>query len=179
MPVESDAVAHALGEHLDVRSVGLHPQDGRHHGRRHADVARRADRHVQQVVGTEGDELPRVAGLRVRQAVTHDDRRGRRVEVPLDVVEPQQPARGRHVERAVSHRDAVGLIEPAGDHHHAVGLVVAVAIDDRMHLAGVRDPTNTVPCGPSAIARAFSTFSANTSTWNPAGTTNWLSGGAA
>src|SRR5438034_3304751 len=38
----------------------------------------------------------------------------------------------------------------------------------------VHDPTNTVPRGPSAISLAFPTLSANTVTWNPAGTTHWL-----
>ena len=76
VPIEPDAVAHALGEHLHPGSVGLHPDDGRHHGRRRADVARRADRHVEHVVRPEGDELPRVAGLRVRQVVADGDRRG-------------------------------------------------------------------------------------------------------
>ena len=36
------------------------------------------------------------------------------------------------------------------------------------------DPTNTVPCGPSAIDRAPSTLSAKTVTWNPGGTTHLL-----
>src|SRR6185503_9821713 len=62
VPVEADAVAHALSEHLEVGPVGPHPQYGRNPGRRHADVARRADRYVQQIVGSEGDELPRMAG---------------------------------------------------------------------------------------------------------------------
>ena len=76
------------------------------------------------------------ARLRIRQVVTNGDRRGRRIEVFLDVVEPQEPARGRDVQRAVAHRDAVGLIEAARDHHDPVGLVVAVAVDDGVDLAG-------------------------------------------
>ncbi len=118
-------------------AVGLHPHDRGGHRRRRADVARRTDRHVQHVVRTEGDELPGVAGVRIRQVVADRDRRGRRVEVLFDVVEPQEPARGRHVQRAVAHRDAVGLIETAGDHHDAVRLVIAVAIDHGVDLAGV------------------------------------------
>ena len=75
-------------------------------------------------------------GLGFGEIVADRDRRGRRVEVLFDVVEPQEPARGRHVQRAVPHRDAIGLIEAAGDHHDSIGLVVAVAIHDRVHLAG-------------------------------------------
>ena len=74
--------------------------------------------------------------LGVREVLPDDDGRWGRVEVLLDVIEPQNPARGRHVQRAVSHRDAIGLIETGRDHHDPVGLVVAVAIDDRVHLAG-------------------------------------------
>ena len=55
----------------------------------------------------------------------------------FDVVEPQQPARGRDIERAVPHRDAIGLIEAAGDHHDAIGLVVPVRIHDGVHLADI------------------------------------------
>jgi hypothetical protein len=74
---------------------------------------------------------------RIREIVAHHDRRGRRVEVVLDVVEPQQLTRGRHVQRAVPHRDAVGLREPPGNRDDAVGLVIAVAIDDGVHVAGM------------------------------------------
>ena len=55
----------------------------------------------------------------------------------FDVVEPQEPTRGRHVQRAVPHRDAIGLIETAGDHHDTIGLVVPVSIHNGVHLAGI------------------------------------------
>ena len=58
----------------EVRSVGLHPQNGRDHRRGDADVAWRADRHVQMIVGAERDELPEVSGVGIRQAVSHDHR---------------------------------------------------------------------------------------------------------
>ena len=76
-------------------------------------------------------------GLRIGQVVADRDRRGRRVEVLLDVVEPQEPTRGRHVQGAVPHRDAIGLIETAGDHHDPIGLVIPVGIHDGVHLAGI------------------------------------------
>ena len=137
VPIEPDAVAHAFGEDFLPGPIRLHPHDRRHHRRRRADVARRPDRHVQQVVRAEADELPRVAGLRVRQVVANRDRRGRCVEVFFDVVEPQEPARGGHIQRAVPHRDAIGLIETAGDHHDTIGLVVAVGIHNGVDLAGI------------------------------------------
>jgi len=53
----------------------------------HADVARRADRHVEPAVGTEGDELPAVMAI-ARIPVGDDDGRRRPVEARLDIVEP-------------------------------------------------------------------------------------------
>ena len=55
--------------------------------------------------------------------------------MPLDVVVSQDPARGRDIQRAVAKGDAVGHLETAGDQHDAIRLVIAVAIDDRVHLA--------------------------------------------
>jgi hypothetical protein len=78
-----------------------------------------------------------VAGLRVRQIGANRDRRGRRVEVLFDVIEAQQPTRGRHIQGAVAHRDTIGLIETAGDHHDPIGLVVPVTIDHGVHLARI------------------------------------------
>jgi hypothetical protein len=89
IPIEADGVAHALGEHFKVRPVGLHPQYGRCHRRREADVACRTHRHVQQIVGSEGDKLPRVSLARIRQIITDDNRGRRRVEVLFDVIETQ------------------------------------------------------------------------------------------
>src|SRR6266481_1230604 len=92
VPIEADGVAYALGEHLEARPVGLHPQYRRCHRRRQADVAQRADGYVEQIVGPEGDEFPRVTGHRIREIIT-DDNRGRwRVEAFFDVVEPQDLA---------------------------------------------------------------------------------------
>ena len=81
----------------------------------------------------------------------------------FDVVEPQQPARGRHIQGAVPHRDAIGLIEAAGDHHDTIGLVVPVGIHDRVHLADILRSDEHRALRTEAIERAFSTFSANTS----------------
>ena len=55
----------------------------------------------------------------------------------FDVVEPQEPARGRHIQGAVPHRDAIGLIEAAGDHDDTIGLVVTVAIHHGVHFAAI------------------------------------------
>jgi hypothetical protein len=55
----------------------------------------------------------------------------------LDVIEPQQPACGCDIQRAVPNRHAVGLIQPAGNHHDTIRLIVLVRVDDRVHLADV------------------------------------------
>jgi hypothetical protein len=68
------------------------------------------------------------------------DRLRRRVEVLFDIVEPENLARGRHIQCAVAHRDAVRLTETGGNRDDAVGLVVAVAIDHPVDVAGVLRP---------------------------------------
>ena len=54
----------------------------------------------------------------------------------------------RDVQRAVAHRHAVGLVEAAGDDHDALGLVVAVTIDDGVDLARVLRSDEDRPFGP-------------------------------
>jgi len=98
---------------------------------------RRPNRRVQHVVRSERDELPRVALIRVRKLVVDGDRRRRRVEVLLDIVEAEDLTGGRHIQRAVAYRDAVRLTEPRGNRDHALGFVVAVAIDDGIDVARV------------------------------------------
>ena len=63
-----------------------------------ADVARRADRHVELAVGAEGDEPAAVVRLR-REAVGDDDRRRRLREVVVDGVEAQDARDRADVER--------------------------------------------------------------------------------
>ena len=55
----------------------------------------------------------------------------------LDIVEPEQPAPRCHIEGSVTHRDTIRLVQTAGNEHNTIGLVVAVLIHDRVHLAGV------------------------------------------
>ena len=142
-------------------SVGLHPDDGRHHRRRRADVARRADGHVKHAVRSEGNELPRVAGLWVREVVTDRHRSRRYVEVALDVVEPEDRPRSP-VQRTVPHRDTIGRSRPFAINTTRSALWSPLESTTACSLPAVREPTNTVPFGPSAISRAFSTFPAKT-----------------
>src|SRR5690606_8951054 len=64
MPVESDGVANSVCKHLQLAAGGAQPQDGRKPlVVVLADIARSADRHVQKIVRTDGDELPSVMAL--------------------------------------------------------------------------------------------------------------------
>ena len=95
-----------------------------------------------------------MTGAGIRQTVTDDDRSWWRVEVSFDVIEPQDPAIGRHIQRAVVNGDTIRLIETAGDHHDTISLVVAVAIDDRVYLAGEhRSDEHRAPRSERQLAR--------------------------
>src|SRR6185503_6528259 len=129
MPCESDSVADALRVDLLPGAIWFHSDDGCGHRLGQADIARRADRHVQHVVRTKGDVFPGVAGLRVWQVATKRDRRRRGVEVFVDVIESQQTARGRDIERAVSYRDPIWLVETTGD-DDPIRLVIPVGVNE-------------------------------------------------
>ena len=135
VPVEAHGVAHAARERLEPRAVRPHAQDGRVPvvGRL-ADVARRADRHVQHPVGAEPDELPAVVAILRERGVHHHGPR-RRCELFLDPVEPEHPAHLCHEERPVAERDTVGLVEAPGDHPRLVGAAVGVEVPQRVHHA--------------------------------------------
>ena len=140
MPGEADTVADAFGVGLESGPVRLHPEDRGGLRRRRADVAGRANRDVEHVVRSEGNELPGMALIRIRQVVEDGDWLGRCVEVLLDVVEAEDLARGGHVQCAVPHRNAIGLAQAAGDGQDLIGLVIAVAVDDRVDVAHVLGP---------------------------------------
>ena len=126
-----------------------------------ADVARRADRHVQQAVGAEPDELPSV--MPVGRKLVGDDRgRARGLELRLDVVEAEDAVDLGDIQRAVAERDAVRHVEAADDGDDAIGLAVLVLVAQRVDVAGAPLPTNTVPPGLCASDRALRTPSAQT-----------------
>ena len=104
-PVEADRVAHAARDRLDRAAVDVHALDHAVAIVRQADVARRADRHVELAVGTEGDEAPAVVRLRGK-AVADDHRRRRRGELVVDAVEAQHARQRADEERAVAVGDA-------------------------------------------------------------------------
>ena len=87
MPVETDSVANAAGEHLRRRSVRLHPGD---RGESWivgalADVAGSTDRNVEQAIRTETEILPAVVTF-FRQTVDNHGCGWRRLEFRFDRV---------------------------------------------------------------------------------------------
>ena len=108
----------------------MHPKDGAVVALRAAHIARRADREIEKAVWPELQHLPAVMPLG-RQPVG-DDRRGRRiVQSRLDVVEAEDGADGRHVERPVAERDPARHPQPRCDLAHALAAAVAVFVGHR------------------------------------------------
>ena len=139
MPIETDRVAHAARVGLQLRAVGLHAQDGGIAIRVGlADVAGRADRHVEPAVGPEGDELPAVVAF-LRQLVGDDDGR-RRIGQPLrDAVQAQDAVDGGDVEAALPVGHADRHVQSAGDDVELAGAVLLVQLQ-RVHLALAHRP---------------------------------------
>lgn len=130
VPGEADRVADAVGEDLAVAAVGIQAGEARvDRVIAEADVARRANGHVELPVGTEVDELPAVMAVG-REVVADDDRCGRIVEVGLDVVVACDPRILSDVEVAVMHRDTVRRVETVGDDDDALAAAVAVLVAD-------------------------------------------------
>ena len=92
-----------------------------------ADVARRADRHVELAVGAEGDEAAAVVRLRGK-AVADEHRRRRRGELVVDAVEAKHARQRADEERAVAIRDAGRQLQVGGDGAH-VGAAARPVLD--------------------------------------------------
>jgi len=58
--------------------------------------------------------------------------------VILDVAQDQDAADRRHIQVAVMEGYPDRPLQPRGDHPHAVGAAVVIAVGQRVHLAGVR-----------------------------------------
>ena len=124
MPVETLRVAHAGGDHLHARAVRVVAADLRVLLGRLADVAGRAERHVELLVRAEGEVLPVVVLLgRQVEFGRHVDRL--HVGLVLDVVEAQHLVDRHDVQRAALDRDSRGLREFV-DHDAARALVAGV-----------------------------------------------------
>ena len=135
MEVEADGVAHAAGDDLRPPAGEVDPGDRRvQRPRRLADVARRADRHVEPAVRAEGDELPAVV-LVGREGIAHDLGLRRSREVAGHVAESQDAAHLGDVQGAVAEGEPARQVEPARQHVDLIRPVIAVPVDHRVHLA--------------------------------------------
>ena len=135
VPVETDAVTDAVGEDLEVRSVGPNPEDaGVALVSRQADVARGAHLEVQPSVGAEAKELPPVIRFG-RKAVQDHDRVGGIVEPGFDPIVPEDAAHLRYVQRTVTERHPVRHGQPGRDRMNHLGGAVTIAVDHGVHPA--------------------------------------------
>jgi hypothetical protein len=148
VPVEPDGVAHAPGEDLDVPAIGPHPED-RPEPRiaRQADIAGRPRPHIEEPVGSEGDEPEPVPPL-TRQGVgqEHGWTGGR--ETVFDRIEAPEIAEVGDVERAALEGDAVRGIEPARQPVRRVRSPVAVRVHERMDCLTVPHADEHRPARP-------------------------------
>lgn len=136
LPVEADGIADAVGDIFQAAAVGVHAGELGVGLALVAQVAGRADRHVELAVRAERDELAAVP-CRGGQAVVHRLRLRRIVQVMLDVMQHQDAADRRDVQVAVPEGDADRHLQAAGDDAHLVDAAVVVAVGERVDLAGV------------------------------------------
>jgi hypothetical protein len=146
LPVEPDGVPDAARDDLGAGPVGLEARDRRIGVAAPADVAGRADRHVEESVRTECDELPAVVCV-LGERVRHDGGRGRVLKPPLDVVEAQEARDLRDVERAVLHRHAVRLVQVLRKRNDLGGARPIARIHDRVDDSGVARADEERPAG--------------------------------
>ena len=130
MPVHADDLTNSPRHDLHVAAVELDAADLRVGGRRHADVAGRADVEVQPIVGPDRQIFPPVR-LILRQIAVDDGGLRRVVEVVLDPVDLRYLRQLGDVERAVVQGDAIRPIKVLGDDLH---LAFAVLLDNRIEL---------------------------------------------
>src|SRR5262245_7432502 len=108
MPIEPDGVAHTLDVVLGNAGRGVDPPDGRLKIRWHDDTDWRDDVLVELAFGSEGEDFPDVARLLFRiEAVDHDLRLRRIVELVLEAVVARNAVALGDVERALVEGDSV------------------------------------------------------------------------
>ena len=114
VPVEPDCVADPACHDLHAGSVGVVAADlAVDAGIDLADVAVRADLHVELSVWSERDVFPVVMNrVREIELVGQFDRLAGIVELVLDIVVAEHLVDGEHVERAVLEGEPVGLGQP-------------------------------------------------------------------
>ena len=143
MPRVADGVADAASEDfpLGVR-LGFHADDRRVRIAAIEDIARRADRAVEQPVRSEGQILPAVHPIGRQLVGEHRWFRGSAAAGDFDEVEhavvPRDPAVLGDVERAILEGDAIRRGQAGGHRQDLVGLEVLVAVDHGVYGLGAR-----------------------------------------
>ena len=133
VPVEAKRIAHAAREHLEFVAVRTHAQDGALEAAHLADVARRADRDVEQLVRAERRIAPAVVPKVRQHARGHHDLAlaGRIETADLVLLDHEQGA-------ILVERDAVWHLQAARDLHHLVGNAIALGVEHRDHPIAAR-----------------------------------------
>src|SRR6266508_1089295 len=134
MPVEADGVAYAARDDLHAGAVGVVAADlAVGAGVDLANVAVRADLHIELAVGPERDVLPIVMdGVREIEPLRQLDRLAGIVELVLDVVVTEHLVDSEHVKRAVLERQPVGLGQ---SRQQGLDLALAVLVGDGIDAA--------------------------------------------
>ena len=97
-----------------------------------ADVARCADRYVQQIVGAKADEFPAVGAI-CGEIVVDDFGLRRIVDLCFDIAVAQDAVDFGYVQVAIFNGDAVGVVQAAGEDDDVLCLVVAVFVAQCVH----------------------------------------------
>ena len=135
VPIKSDRISDPPGKDLDLTAIGVHAQQrGVAFVRPGAHITRRADRHVELAVRSKADEFPAVPAVGRQPAVDHH-RLGWVVEPRLNIVKAQDTVDFRHIQGSVTEGHAVWREQAVGQTHNFLGLVVGIAIDQRIHAA--------------------------------------------
>ena len=133
MPVEAERIAHAAREDLELVAVLAHAHDRAFEAAHLTDVARRAERDVEQMVRSEGRIAPAVmAEVGQHSGGHHDVAPAGRIETAdLVLLDHEQGAIG-------GERDTVWHLQAAGDLHHLVGGMIALRVEHREHAIAAR-----------------------------------------
>ena len=131
VPVKAQGVAHAGGDNLHARSVRVIAANLRVlRAGQHADVARRAKRHVELAVRAEAQVFP-VVMLLLGQIEDGGHVHRLHSRVAFNAVVTQHLVDGHHVERTLVHGGG-GLVQLV--HQHPAG-ALATAVGDLIHPA--------------------------------------------
>ncbi|MCY1408830.1 hypothetical protein D9M71_241600 [compost metagenome] len=150
MPGKTDRVAHPVGHHLAAAAIDVHAlQIGVARAFGTADVARRADRHIELAVRAEGDELPAVVGF-AREFGRQRFGLRRLIQMRLDVAQDDNPADRRDVQIAVAEGDTDGHLQVIGNHSHT-----AAIRRQRIHLSRFAAQEQCAALAPGHGSRAW------------------------